>query len=150
MSVENVVILRRDKVPSPDAWQAAISAAGFDMEMDTDFSFDDFEGFLPCKYKGEDAGFEFFFEELDTDGLELTKEEIAQIASRDWIVTLITRSDFRDLMVAQIAASVLCAMTDGLLVEGGEPPFISASDAIFWMKKCEPGIAREINSARDV
>jgi hypothetical protein len=30
------------------------------MELDTDFDVKAFSGFLPCKYVGEDAGFEYF------------------------------------------------------------------------------------------
>jgi hypothetical protein len=150
MSIENVVILRREVIPSPEAWQAAIRAADFDMEIDTDFQWDEFDGFLPCTYKDKNAGFELFLDELDLDGLGLSDEEIAQIGDRDHVVVLVTHSDFRELMTSMIAAAVLCSMTDGLLVEGGEPPFIKAVDAIAWMKKCEPDIAQEFESANSV
>lgn len=45
-------------------------------------------------------------------------------------MTLTTHGDFMELTAAVIAASVLCSITDGLLLDGGIPPFISAASAL--------------------
>ena len=45
-------------------------------------------------------------------------------------------------MTSMLAAAVLCALSDGLLAEGGETPFIAAADAIDWARDCEPEIVK--------
>lgn len=140
MSVENSVFLRRERLPTLSQWCDAIHRAGFEMEMDVDPDIQTLEGFLPCTYKGAPAGFEFYTEELDTGGL--SADELEQIGDRLFLVTLVTHADFGQYMTSMIASAVLCSISDGLLAEGGEPPFISATEAVIWAQRCEPEIAR--------
>jgi len=148
MSVENNIFMVRDKLPSPQEWIDAIKSNGFEMEMDTNFDVVEHEGFLPCKYQGMDAGFEYWTEEVDIDEfLEdemLTQEEAKHLGNRYFMVTLTTHSDFREYMTSMIAAAVLCELSDGMLAEGGEPPFISADKALTWAKDCEPEIQKQL------
>jgi len=147
MSVENNVFMLREKMPTPQQWLDAIKHHGFDMEMDINFDIEKHEGFLPCKYTGEDAGFEYWAEKIDVgEFLEddmMTQDEADQIGNRCFMVTLTTHSDFREYMTSMIASAVLCAISDGLLAEGGGPPFITASNAIKWAKDCVPAIEKE-------
>ena len=122
MSVENNIFVKRENMPSPDAWARAIAAHGFSMTMDTDFDIDEFDGFLPCTYQGEEAGFEYYAEESDikellSEGL-LTEEEAQQLQGREFLVTLETHADMREYMTSMIAAAVLCELADGMLAEG--------------------------------
>ncbi len=142
MSVENVVILNKQKMVSPAEWAAAIKEKEFDMDLDIDFDVFEMEGFLPCKYQNEDAGFEYFFDELDTE--ELDDNEKSVIADRQHAVVLVTHSDYREYMTSMIAAGVLCELTDGLMLEGGDMPFILADEAVKWVKDCEPEIQRNL------
>lgn len=148
MSVENNVFIERKNMPAPEAWLKAIREHGFEMDMDTDFDVDEFTGFLPCGYMKQEAGFEYFSEEADLDAMldegMLSQDEQKLLGQRRFLVTFATRSDFRDLMTSMIASSVLCAMADGMLAEGGEPPFIPAKDAIAWVKAQEAGVQKEI------
>lgn len=147
MSVTTDVFVMRRRLPTPQAWLAAIHAAGFEMDLDTDFTWDDVSGWLPCTYKGVEAGFEL--DVADAEELELfedigfTPEELEAIGNRDTIVTFTTRSEFRDLMVATLAAAVLCQMTDGLLCPS-EPPFITGPEAIAWARDLIPDYEAEI------
>jgi len=147
MSVENTVFMEKGKLPSPQEWLDAIRSNGFEMDMDTDFDPITHEGYIPCKYKGEDAGFEYWAEEVDfNEFLEegtLTREEADELGDRSFMVTLITRGDFRELITAMIAAAVLCEMTDGLYAEGGAPPFITADNAVKRVKKYLPELEKE-------
>ncbi|MEM6483664.1 MAG: hypothetical protein AAF662_01580 [Pseudomonadota bacterium] len=147
MSVENNVFLKRERMPTPELWANAIAEHGFAMEMDSDFEVSDFEGFLPCKYKGEGAGFEYWAEATDLDQLVeeglLSDEERAQLGDCDFLVTLVTRSDFRELATSMIAAAVLAELTGGLFAEGGEPPFVLGEDSVGWVKDLLPEIERE-------
>ncbi len=147
MSVENTVFMEKGKLPSPQEWLDAIRSNGFEMDMDTDFDPITHEGYIPCKYKGKDAGFEYWAEEVDfNEFLEegtLTREEADELGDRSFMVTLVTRGDFRELITAMIAAAVLCEMTDGLYAEGGAPPFITADNAVKRVKKYLPELEKE-------
>lgn len=142
MSVENNVFIRPSSLPTPADWAAAIRAAGFELDIDTDFTWDDFEGFLPAKYKGQDAGFELYKEDFDLS--ELSDEEQAELEDRSLLVTLVTHADMREYLSSMLASAVLCAMADGRLAEGGEPPFIKSADAIAWARDCEPDVEKLI------
>ena len=147
MSVENNVFMVRENMPSPQQWLEAIKSQGFEMDMDTDFDVVEHEGFLPCKYKGQDAGFEYYAEDVDIkelleDGL-LSDDEARQLGTRVFLVSLITHSDFREYMTSMIASGVLCSISDGMFAEGGEPPFITAAESIKWVKDCVPEIEKE-------
>lgn len=147
MSVTTDVIVSHARLPAPQAWLAGIRAAGFKMDLDTDFTWGEVSGWLPCTYKGVEAGFE-----LDVSGVEelelfedigFTHEDLRAVGNRDAIVTFTTRSEFRDLMVATLAAAVLCQMTDGLLCPG-EPPFIAGPEAVEWARDLIPDYESEI------
>lgn len=140
MSVENNVFMHASKLPTPGAWAQAIKAAHFELEIDPEFSWDEFEGFLPAKYKGRDAGFELYKEDFDL--AELSDSERADLGDRPLLVTLITHSDMREYISSMIAAAVLCAIADGKLAEGGEPPFIAADAAIEWARGSIPEVER--------
>lgn len=148
MSVENNVFMEREKLPTPQQWLEAIKSHGFEMDMDIDFDAVEHEGFVPCKYKGKDAGFEYWTEEVDItefieDGL-LTPEEAKELANRTFMATLATHSDFREYMTSMIASAVLCSISEGMLAEGGETPFIPSEQAIIWAKESEPEILKEL------
>lgn len=59
MSVDNIVILKKEKMITPFQWQQAIEECGFDLQLDTDFDVNEFIGYLPCVYRDEDTGFEY-------------------------------------------------------------------------------------------
>lgn len=140
MSVANHVYAMRQCLPSPKQWAAALLAAGFEVVLDSEFVWWEFEGFLPATYLGQEAGFELYVESVDAN--QLSKRERKHIQGRDTVVTLITHSDMHEYLSSMLAAAVLCALSDGVLAEGGEPPFIPAQDAIDWARACEPEIVK--------
>lgn len=148
MSVENNIFIQKQNLPTPKQWIDAIQQQGFKMEMDTDFDNIEHEGYLPCKYQGQDAGFEYWTEEININELLddelLSPEEAEQLGERNFMVTLTTHSDFREYMTSMIASAVLCSISDGMIAEGGEPPFISAQEAVKWAKDNEPEIQKEL------
>ncbi|WP_431112991.1 hypothetical protein [Variovorax paradoxus] len=144
MSVENNVFMHASKLPTPEAWAEAIKAAGFELDIDSEFSWDDFEGFLPAKYKGRDAGFELAKEDFYL--AELTNDERVEVGDRPVLVSLITHSDMREYISSMIAAAVLCAIADGKLAEGREPPFIGAEAAIEWARGSMPEVEKLMGS----
>jgi hypothetical protein len=148
MSVANHIFIEQQQLPSSSQWLEAIKQYGFDMDMDVKFDTLKHEGFLACRYQGLEAGFEYWteeinFQELLEDG-QLTQEEVKQLGQRNFMVTLTTRSNFREYMTSMIASAVLCSISDGKLAEDGTPPFIASFDAVKWAKECEPEVQKEI------
>ena len=73
---------------------------------------------MPCTYKGEPSGFEYYYNELepaDLSALGIPDDLPVQ-------VTLVTHSSFSELTASSIAAAVLANVTGGLLIdtESGE------------------------------
>src|SRR5581483_1518988 len=140
MSVVIQVFLAGERMPAPEAWTAALRAHGFDADLDTDFDVRDSTGFRPCKYEGHDAGFEYYFEpagpvlEAIDDSDELAESLREATVGRDSVVSFVTHADWREFATSAIASGVLCAITDGVLVDDRG---ISASGAIAWAKECE-------------
>ena len=140
MSVTLSVFLRGSRMLSPTDWAEAIKASEFDMELATDFDVRFFSGFLPCKYAGRDAGFEYS-SEIVADH-ELDENVIAQIGDRDVVVNFNTHSDMRGLITSIIASAVLCARVDGVLWDAEANELVS--DALSWGKEMEANIKNEL------
>ncbi len=126
-------------MPTPDRWAKAIVEAGFDVQLDMDFDVDSFTGFLPCKYKRVESGFEYF-------ASQLSKEERAELElpdSYDFGVTLVTHADLREAAVALVAAGVLCKITSGVFVDPQEGESRSAADVMDYVREGVPVLERE-------
>ena len=115
MSVDIIVFVESSKMVSPIKWQEAIKSNGFDMELDTDFDVASHTGFLPCKYKGQQAGFEYYYsDENSNDDFEDDEEtddteEADFVGNRDVSITLSTSSRILELTTSVIAAGILCS-----------------------------------------
>lgn len=141
MSVVIQVFLAGERMPTPEQWAGTLRTHGFDVDLDTDFDVRDFSGFLPCKYKGHDAGFEYYFEPAGPV-IESDERLQAAIADRDSVVSFVTHSDFRELMTSVIASGVLCAISDGILFDD---QFVVANTAIAWARDSERSIQEELD-----
>jgi hypothetical protein len=133
MSISRTVYVRRRNMLTPKAWAEAIRAAGFPMEMDTDFDVERLSGFLPCRYDGQDSGFEYFFStlaEMKADNEDNEDFEIPDVGDRDVGVSFVTHSSMRALATAVVAAAVLCAQTDGVLHDEEAGELVPAKDAL--------------------
>lgn len=138
MSLMMQVFLSRERMVTPVQWADAIRAQGFDMQLDTDFDIRTFTGFLPCRYKGKDAGFEYFFEPVSASELDARTREV--VGDRDTLVSFTTHSGFRDLMTSVIASGVLCSITGGVLLDSEADEFTMADAAVAWAKQGERSI----------
>ena len=123
MSVSRAVYVHRAKMLEPRAWADAIRAAGFEMAMDSEFSVDEFSGFLPCTLRGHEAGFEYAYEPVED-------ADTSKIGDRDVRVSFVTGGDMRGLATAVIAAAVLCERCDGVLHDEEADEFVEAKDAM--------------------
>lgn len=130
MSVDLNVYLHRASMPNPSDWQEAIRAAGFPVEIDTGFDVDTFTGFLPCKLDSQLSGFEYFASPLDPE----EAMELEAPAGADFSVTFVTHANLRELAASLAAASVLCQVSGGLLVDPQSGESYSGGDAVTWAK----------------
>lgn len=142
MSVENVVIVNKDKMVSLDNWREAIYDCGFELDIADDFDLIEKEGLIQCRYKGESSSFEYYFDELDQSDLDGDEKKV--ISERQHAVVFVTFSEYKDYISSMIAACVLCKVTDGLFLDGGEMPFILADEAVKWAKDCEMDLQDKI------
>jgi len=126
MSIELTVYLPRTAMPNPKEWAKAIVEAGFPAELDAKFDVDSFSGFLPCRYDGEEAGFEY-----DSGPIEFV-DELELPDDYDFSVSFVTHSDMRELASSVVSSAVLCSISGGILVDAQADEAISSDDAISW------------------
>jgi hypothetical protein len=58
MSVDFIVYLRRERLPTRDSWQQALTAEGIDLDLD-DVDTESHVGYWPAKLIGKYSGFEY-------------------------------------------------------------------------------------------
>lgn len=129
MSIDLTVYMVRTEMPSPSEWAEAIVDAGFPAELDAELDVDEFSGFLPCRYAGADAGFEYSSGPIEfVDELELPSDF-------DFSVTFTTHSSMRELASSVVSAAVLCSLCGGILVDPQGDVAVAADGAIAWARE---------------
>jgi hypothetical protein len=126
LSYDLFVHLARHSMPPPGGWAAALSAAGFPMEMDPDFDVDTATGFRPCRFRGTLTGFEYRSCPLT----ECDRTELGLPGWCDFSVTLAAGAAAWEIPTAWVAASVLCHLSGGLLVDPQVGKMYSAREAL--------------------
>ena len=119
-------------MPAPGKWASAIADAGFDAQLDSDFDVDSFTGFLPCTYKGEPAGFEYYADPLDADA----RAELRLPDAFDFAVTFVTGSNMREFITSFIESGILCQISGGTFFDPQSGEFTPA-DSVLEMLKSE-------------
>ena len=122
MSIVVEVRFSPEMLPSPQAWQESIQANNFAVEIDSDFDPLKFTGFLPARYKGQPAGFEYYYD-LETD--------------EQCCLSLSWSGRARAAVSGLIAAACLCQLTAGHLLDTEAGDTIEAPSAIAWARQCE-------------
>ena len=125
MSVDLLVYLERERMPSPSDWQAAIARANFPLVLDQDFDPFKFSGFLPCAYGETSSGFEYYAGPVN---------EVLDGRTYNFSVTLAVRTGAKEMQAAFAAASSLCFSSGGVLVDPQSGEEISASAVIDWSR----------------
>lgn len=142
MSINIDVFLRAERMLTPEQWQITISGYGFGLELDTDFDPETFAGYLPCRYKGVECGFEYF--RLSVAKVAPPADVLRLVGARDTVVNFTTRSDYRDLVASVIGSGALCAAAGGVIFGGGEESPITGTDAISWARLVEADLSRHL------
>ncbi len=116
MSVAQTVFLDRARLPTREAWMRALEQHGFGVELDAGFEPSTDEGYIPCVYRGGEAGFEYLVgaatDYLAEQDLPALRDELG---ARDLAVSFLTHGRMADLQTATLAAAALAALSDGLL-----------------------------------
>lgn len=134
MSAELYLFLERAAMPTPEAWQQAITEAGFALTLDTDFDPYTFTGFLPCQFQGHTSGFEYYLH---------PKQEIADhftyLAPRvkpfDSVVMLVWGSSIEEMACAVMAAAALAASTPSLLYSPEDDSAVEGARALGYARE---------------
>jgi hypothetical protein len=129
MSVEIVVVFSRARLVSPDAWQARITALGWDLNLDTDFDPLEFSGFLPCKLAGQECGFEYWLDPLEDESRDELGPHCAP--ELDSVLTLLSRSGLADCQAAVMAAAAFALCVDGGVL-ADEDELLPRSATLAW------------------
>lgn len=149
MSSSVYIMFKEEKIIDPPAWQNAIKNEGFDLELSKDLNMNGSDGFLPGKYKGQKAGFEYYIskkfkiEECFSENLHQKIRD--NLEDRDTFVELVFYSELIDVAATAIAGAVLCKLTDGIIYDDGEDQIVTAAQAIEWAKRIEDDVKEELN-----
>jgi hypothetical protein len=116
-------------MPTPSAWQAEISRAGFPVELDQDFDADAQTGFLPCQYNGSISGFEYY-------SRKLTEADAVRLDARgnDFSVTLVVHAGHNEMQTALAAAGALCVASEGILDDPQLSRTFGPGDVLDWAR----------------
>jgi hypothetical protein len=131
VSVDLVVYLPRASMPNPERWAQAIRDSGFAVELGTAFDPDTATGFHPCRFRGVESGFEYYASRLS----EEERRELGAPPGCDFSVNLVTHSDLRECATSLIAASVLCQISGGLLVDPQSGERFAAPVVLAWARE---------------
>jgi hypothetical protein len=117
MANEQFAFLAKSGVPDRTAWQVAIDDCGFDLKLDPDLRPFEDAGYLPCKLRGRDSGFEIYYQ----DASEL--EELSDIAgTHDYCISFRWGGDIAECACVMIASYVLAKRFSATVSYEGEPP----------------------------
>jgi hypothetical protein len=127
MSMELIVFLSRDHLPSRDAWQRAITDNGYDLRLD-DADPVSHTGFWPAKLGSVDCGFEYFFEPVVQE--EEPEEILAAIGTRGYRATFVWHGSIDDCRAAIVAAGILVKVADGVLLDSASGELADGENAL--------------------
>lgn len=107
--------MRRDRVPSHAAFQAAIDTTGFDLKLDPFYSPLVSEGFHPCRFGDRETGFEIMWQPMD-EIREAFPHLMGDIGNRDVCLTFILHSDMMECASAMMASAALARECDAFVL----------------------------------
>lgn len=125
MANEQFAFLAKSKVPDRAGWQAAIDDCGFDLKLDPDLQPFEDSGYLPCKLKGRDSGFEIYYQDAGELG------DLNAIAgTHDHCISFRWGGDMAECACVMVASYVLAKRFSATVSYEGEPPPDSLDDLL--------------------
>lgn len=108
-------IMRRDRVPSHAAFQAAIDGTGFDLKLDPFYRPLVSEGFHPCKFGDRETSLEIMWQPTD-EIREAFPHLMDDIGDRDICLTFILHSEMVECAAAMMASAALACEFDAFVL----------------------------------
>jgi hypothetical protein len=147
VSVTTTVLLERAKLPSAATWARAIREDhDFQLELPGDLDLEAHDGFLPCVYRGQPAGFECVLQPLAAylaeQAVGPTDERRTAIRARDVAVSFVTHSDPAGFVAACIASAVLASLSEGVLWSDEAAALFSPDEGLAIARDGEQDLSR--------
>ena len=114
MSLEQHAFMTKGSVPSRANWQAAIGQLGFDLQFDQQLKPFEDSGFLPCKLRAKDSGFEIYYEPAD-DLLTAYPQMKEKVGHRDYCISFRWGGDMAECACVLIASAALAKSFDAVV-----------------------------------
>lgn len=146
MSVDLVVYLNRDRLPTCEQWQQAIAAEGIEMTMDA-VDTRTHTGFWPITHEKKECGFEYSCNTVDRQSFKLEGADEFLIGDRDCSVTFRWHSSLEDAAAASTAAAVLSKLGDGVLFDPQCGEHVVGAEAFELLVQGEQERERKLNEA---
>lgn len=118
MSNELLAFIAKSKVPTKDAWQAAINECGFDLRLDPEMKPIEDSAFSPATLMGKESGVEIYYE----GDPEFLNEHSSIRKGRDYCVIFRWGGDMGECACASIASYALAKKFDAIVSYEGEEP----------------------------
>lgn len=128
MARRHVLYIDRAGLPDRAAHQAAIDAAKISVTIDHDYAPFSVDGYLPCTFEGEDAGFDIRFAERDASA-SLPPALAAALGGRDVSIAIKWTTDPRE-KIAALAFSAALAQGFGAIVHDPESDKVIAAETL--------------------
>ena len=131
MSIDNLLFLYSNRLPSLKEWQVALDAENIEIIIEDVGDLREYSGYLPVIYKGEPSGFEWYF---------MTAEEMFPDETPDWLggrthaVDLRTFSDMREFYCAMVAGALLGRLANAVAWDDAAQNAVSPET---WLQEAE-------------
>jgi len=127
MSVDHVVFVRDDRLPTLEQWQAALARADSGIVLEKIDDLRAHTGYLPASHRGHDSGFEWYYGTIDEwfDG-----DPPEGLGDRQHVATFVTHSDMREFVCGMVAGAVLAQVSIGMVYDEDSDELIDAHAAL--------------------
>jgi hypothetical protein len=134
MSMDIYVFLNKADFPSVNTWQTAIRDAGFPVELSGAFDPLKDSGFVPCKLREIESGFDYFFSPIN-DAISAYPGMAETVCRYDSTAVFVWRGRLEECAVALAAAATLTASSTGVLYDPQEDRQYDGSNVLKYARE---------------
>jgi len=116
-------------IPDVAAWQRAITAAGFNIVLDSALNTTDHVGFVPVRFAGIDSGFEYDIFPI-ADITEAYPSYASQFGNRRFSANFRWGGDLTEMSCVLAASAALAKLTNGICFDPQEGVCLTGDQAI--------------------
>lgn len=147
MTIENFVFIRKEDLPKPVDWAAAIQSCDFDLTLPESFEYPTERArYIQCQCEGLESGFDLVVEPYNAEEFNFTEEDLALLGDRDTMVCFSTYSNAQEIAGMVLASSALAERFEGvLLADFFEEELIPSNKAVEFANSRIEGIRGQYN-----